>query len=486
MTGSTAMIGTCIKNRYHITQLLGEGGMGSVYKAWDPDLNRSVAVKVLHSELAKQKAYVQRFQREARLAASISHEHIVDIYDFGELPDSSPFIVQELLQGTPFDQEVDDKGPQPLARAVKIIDQACSAAGFAHEKGIVHRDLKPENLFLVSGRDYPDFVKILDFGIAKNRFDESLPNLTVTNSCMGTPPYMAPEQLKNSKDVDYRADIYAIGCTLYYALTSNAPFSYEEGIYSLVLKKSKKPPDILELRPDLDNRVSAVIRKAMATDPADRFQNIKEFRQALLPFAKGYRPSFLPRPKLFFEKPVKRFALFTVVLAALVALSLFVWQIGKRYINQKSATAISPVEETEPFVQEESEEPEKTQPIMPRKKSASMVDPHDRASIESPKTRSVAARVPKKERRVLSKESSIDSRKKPLADLAIEPSAAIHPPKPQTEPPVDSTGFQKEPSSQPAPVPVSKPPIEEVDPLEEFRVPPAKPKKSILKSRSQS
>ncbi|MBN1656283.1 MAG: serine/threonine protein kinase [Deltaproteobacteria bacterium] len=480
MTGSGAVIGTRIKNRYHITQLLGEGGMGSVYQAWDPDLNRSVAVKVLHSELARQQSYVRRFQREARLAASITHEHIVDIYDFGELQDGSPFIVQELLEGTAFDREVDEKGPQPLARAVKIIDQACSAVGFAHEKGIVHRDLKPENLFLVSGRDYPDFVKILDFGIAKKRFDESLPNLTVTNSCMGTPPYMAPEQLKNSKDVDHRADIYAIGCTLYYALTSNAPFSYEEGIYSLVLKKSGKPPDILQLRPDLDNRVSGVIRKAMATDPADRFQNIREFRQAILPFEQGYRPSFLPRRKALFRKFERRYALIAIGLAAIVALSALLWRIGKSAVEHKSATAPSPVENIEPFIRKENDEPETIRPVKSGKGPVLLVEPHDRGSSKKTEEPSVAIQPPRKEKRVLSRESSNDSRRKPLGDLAVDPSAVNRPSEKHKESPLGTTESEKELGSQPATIPASKPSFEPIDPLEEFRVPPAKPKKSII------
>jgi serine/threonine-protein kinase len=209
------MIGSTLGN-YQITEELGRGGMAVVYRAYQPSLNRHVAIKVLPPQLSFDPQFVERFQREARAAARLRHPNIVVIHDVGE-QDGNYYIVMEYLEGRTLNQLIEQEGPLSPQRAAHIIDQVAAALDYAHQQGVVHRDVKPANIFV--GKD--DRVTLTDFGIAKAATDAE--QLTRTGMLMGTPEYMAPEQAEGS-NVDHRTDLYSLGIVLYQMLVGRVPF----------------------------------------------------------------------------------------------------------------------------------------------------------------------------------------------------------------------------------------------------------------------
>ncbi|HUJ63360.1 MAG TPA: serine/threonine-protein kinase [Kofleriaceae bacterium] len=283
------LIDTTIAGRYHVDKKLGEGGMGSVYLATHNILEKQVALKVLHGEFARKQDLVERFMQEAKAASRIRHENVIDISDFGATPEGIVFFAMELLTGHDLHDEIARARLSghllPWSRTKRIFLQVCSALSAAHARGIVHRDLKPENVYLVEFLGDPDFVKLLDFGIAKlTEVDgEGGRKLTKTGMLFGTPEYMSPEQARG-EPVDHRVDIYAMGCILFQLVTGRVPFEADNFMGVLSLHLTEAPPVIA---PETFDHIGApralagVIDRALAKDRAERWQTIDELAAAV-------------------------------------------------------------------------------------------------------------------------------------------------------------------------------------------------------------
>ncbi len=267
--------GGVIGDRYRIERVLGEGGMGRVYAARQLGLDRAVAIKVLRPELARDAMALRRFQREARLVASLASEHVVRVHDLGELPTGEPYLVMELLEGEDLAAMV-ARGPIFVEQAVGWILAACDALAEAHALGMVHRDIKPSNLFVTRQHR----LKVLDFGLAKL----AAPPITAAGATMtgagvllGSPHYMSPEQITGARDVDPRADVWSLGATLYHLVTGRPPFA--EATLGDVLGSilAGREPPLGALPPHL----APVIRRTLARDPAHRFGSVGELAAAL-------------------------------------------------------------------------------------------------------------------------------------------------------------------------------------------------------------
>lgn len=268
--------------------------MGVVFEVEHELIGRRLALKTLHAELADDPNVLARFQREARAAGSIGHQNIIEITDMGVLPEGTPFIVLELLDGHDLGQEIRTFGALSIPRAIDIAIQCCRALHAAHEKAVVHRDLKPDNVFLVKGRDRPDFVKILDFGVSKfleaaNRLDGHA--TTRTGRTVGTPYYMSPEQCQGSRDIDRRVDVYAVGVVLFEMLTGRRPFAAPH-FPALAIKIMQDPrPSLLAERPAVPVELEQIVHRAMAAKAADRFPTAADLADALAPFGDPERRS---------------------------------------------------------------------------------------------------------------------------------------------------------------------------------------------------
>ncbi|HVJ91728.1 MAG TPA: serine/threonine-protein kinase, partial [Labilithrix sp.] len=214
-----------IGGRYLVDRVLGQGGMGLVVSARYPDLDQLVAIKILLPELAQNAVLSARFLREAKLAARFESPHLVRVFDVGRLDNGAPYMVMELLSGTDLGKALAERGRLPVTEAVDILLQAIAGIAHLHASGVVHRDLKPSNVFLARGRGGTMTVKILDFGVSKEQSDGVTPGLTATDCTLGTPQYMSPEQVKDSKRVDLRSDIWSLGVILYEILAGGLPFS---------------------------------------------------------------------------------------------------------------------------------------------------------------------------------------------------------------------------------------------------------------------
>lgn len=274
--------GSSLANKYRIGRLLGEGGMATVFEGEHVRLGQKVAIKVLHEDLVKDPQLVARFEREGRALSKLKSRHVVRVFDVDETPTGRPFLVMERLEGTDLDRELSARGPLPIAEAIGYLSQACSAMAEAHAAGVVHRDLKPSNLFLTT-EGGTRIVKVLDFGIAMDAQPEHAPRLTHTEAVMGTPVYMAPEQFRRTRDVDGRADIWALGATLYEMLTGKPPFSGTASTIGLAVVHDEYPP-VEDARPDVPASLTAVIARTLQKDPAKRFATMDELADALLPF----------------------------------------------------------------------------------------------------------------------------------------------------------------------------------------------------------
>jgi serine/threonine protein kinase len=233
-----ALLGTLVDGRYRIDAQIGEGGMGVVYKAKHVALNKTLALKILRGDMAKDPEAVQRFMQEAQAATSIGHENIVDISDFGTLPDGAAYFVMEFLDGHSLAALIKRGGSIPTRDALQILRQIASALGAAHLRGIVHRDLKPDNVFVLSRGELENFVKVLDFGIAK--VSTSKNKLTQTGMVFGTPHYMSPEQAAG-QGVDARTDVYALGVIMYEMFTGHVPFDADTFMGVLTKHMFEKP-----------------------------------------------------------------------------------------------------------------------------------------------------------------------------------------------------------------------------------------------------
>jgi serine/threonine-protein kinase len=281
-TPSTPLIGQTLDGRYRIVRPIGKGGMGTVYLAEHVRLRSQVAVKTLLPELCGSADVVERFHREAVAAASIGSDHIAHVTDMGTLEGAGHYIVMEYLEGADLAWTVAKDGPLDVRRVLRVALQLCEALSAVHAAGIVHRDLKPENLFLVARGGQPDFLKILDFGICKFREAlDSMRRVTASGVALGTPQYMPPEQIEGRADIDARADIYAVGAILFFALAGMPPFDAPSvpGVFRRICLND--PPDLRALRLDVPVALCAVIGRALAKTPEERYSSALELRAAL-------------------------------------------------------------------------------------------------------------------------------------------------------------------------------------------------------------
>ena len=286
VTGPVAgeLVGRVIDNRYHVTNILGQGGMGVVYEANHKYLNRKVAIKVLQRTLASDESYVARFLREAQAVAALKNSHTITVHDFGVTEDGQLYFAMELLEGLPLTDVIEGEAPILFDRAADFLVQVCDSLAEAHEAGILHRDLKPDNLFISKGEDGTEFVTVLDFGIAK-KLSQSTPTARITDTGMipGTPHYVSPEQA-HGREATPRSDLYALGVILYEMLCGHPPFDADSGVGVLLKHIQELPTPLavahpfLDIHPFVDDLLGVLLDK----DPERRPQTARAFARLLL------------------------------------------------------------------------------------------------------------------------------------------------------------------------------------------------------------
>ncbi|MGK3993158.1 serine/threonine-protein kinase [Sorangium sp. So ce1024] len=277
--------GQVIAGKYRVERVLGAGGMGVVVAATHLQLEERVAIKLLLPSAARSTTMAERFVREARAAVKVKSEHVARVTDVGTLESGTPYMVMEYLSGSDLSDALHAGGPMPPDAAVEYVLQACEALAEAHAAGIVHRDLKPANLFLTRRADGSPCVKVLDFGISKVAPSGSDPRITDTKAVMGSPLYMSPEQLKSSRDVDARTDIWSLGVILFELLTGAPPFDGATMPQLCVAIMQAAPRPIASFRADVPPGLEAVILRCLEKAPERRFRDVGELASALAPFA---------------------------------------------------------------------------------------------------------------------------------------------------------------------------------------------------------
>jgi serine/threonine-protein kinase len=288
MTSSTSTmaapvgIGDVVAGKYEVTKILGVGGMGVVVAARHLELDKLVALKFMHDEAMKTGQTVERFLREARAAARLTNEHIGRVLDVGRLPDGVPYIVMEYLEGRDLHAVLMEHGAMEVADVCEYVLQACEAMAEAHAQGIIHRDLKPENLFLTTRHDGRPLIKVLDFGISKAQYAAGS---TGTYTALGTPTHMAPEQVRSSRTVDARADIWSLGVILYQLLSNTLPFEADTVAETMVKVISDPPSSLADVRPGLPPTLVATVARCLEKERDRRFDNVAELAHELIPFA---------------------------------------------------------------------------------------------------------------------------------------------------------------------------------------------------------
>ena len=276
---------TEIDARYRVVRLLGEGGMGAVYEVEHLGVGKRLAIKMLHAHYARQPEAVKRFAREARAAAAIGHPNIVEVIDTG-VHRSEPYMVMELLRGETLAERLARATPITTREVCSVIGCILSALASAHAKGIVHRDLKPENVFLAEYGGVTT-VKLLDFGVSKFRHEAgTLFETTQEGLPVGTPAYMAPEQWMGRRDIDHRADLFAVGVMLYEMLTGGFPYegASQGELFLEIVRGSEQPPPPSAIAPGVPRAIDAVTLRALRREREERFQSAREFLDALRPF----------------------------------------------------------------------------------------------------------------------------------------------------------------------------------------------------------
>jgi len=277
------LVGTLIANRFQVEDLIGQGGMGKVYRARHLALDRPIVLKMLKPQLLEDPTLVGRFEREAKAASRLNHPNVIQVLDFGRLEnDGTLYIVMEYVQGKDLRLVLRDEWPLGEERLCDIMAQVCSALGEAHVNNVIHRDLKPENIMVEARRDQPDHVKVLDFGIAKI-LDSDSPGLTRHDVVCGTPQYMAPEQATGSA-LDERSDLYAVGVILYQMTTGHLPFDGANSMEVLTRHVNEPPVPPRQRQPDapISEAMERLILRALSKDPAKRPQTAEQFREELL------------------------------------------------------------------------------------------------------------------------------------------------------------------------------------------------------------
>jgi eukaryotic-like serine/threonine-protein kinase len=286
-TAGVPQAGEVVGGKFVVERVLGVGGMGVVVAAHHSHLDQTVAIKFLRRDAAKDDLAISRFLREARAATALQSEHVVRVMDAGRLDDGLPYLVMEYLSGLDLDQVLAQRGRLPFAEALEYLLQAMEAVADAHAAGIVHRDLKPSNLFVTTRADGSPHVKVLDFGISKT-FDVAGAkpvSLTATSMTLGSPLYMSPEQVRSSKSVDARTDVWALGIIAYELLAGVQPFEAETvtGLCAKIV--ADEPPPLSTVRPDVPPAFEAVVLRCLEKSPAARYQSVAELAAALRPFA---------------------------------------------------------------------------------------------------------------------------------------------------------------------------------------------------------
>jgi len=298
------LVGTILADRYQILERIAEGGMGTVYVAEHITIHRRLAIKVLSPDLGNTPDIAQRFLREAQAASMIQHEHIVDIIDFGYTDQGQAFLAMELLEGEDLATTIEKEGRLPWPRLRRMVLQICRALNAAHEKGVIHRDMKPDNCFRIKRGGNSDFIKLLDFGIAKVmteattfRGKKPVAQATAAGTLLGTPEYMAPELARDGIP-DARVDIYSLGVMIYELLTGTVPFRGETFMSTIALQLTQEPIPPRQRAPsaDIPPAIEAVVMKALAKDPEHRYQSIREMTEALVAADQRLRSTglFLP------------------------------------------------------------------------------------------------------------------------------------------------------------------------------------------------
>ncbi len=349
-------------SRYRVVSMIGRGGMGSVYKAEHKLMERTVALKVISSRLVQDPKTVERFRQEARTAGRLDHPNIVRAFDYDQAGDLK-FFVMEFVEGEPLDRLVARRGRLPVTEACDLICQAADGLEHAHHHGMVHRDIKPHNLMLARN----GVLKILDFGLA--RFGRSLTpdegiaqrdagssadGLTTAGMVLGTPDYIAPEQISDAREADVRADIYSLGCTLYFLLAGHTPFPQGTRGGKLKAHLHQKAPPLSQLRQDVPPVLSKVVQRMMAKDPNARFQTPAEARKALTPFAFNRADTDIdsatsqPQRKAPKRRKTRLIPWLAAAAVACCLAGLLIWGIVSLLGNGASADPVSPGVETKP------------------------------------------------------------------------------------------------------------------------------------------
>lgn len=274
--------GEILGAKYQVERVIGEGGMGLVVAARHMELGHLVAIKCLHASALGHEGAVIRFEREARAAATLTSEHVARVIDVGRFENGSPYMVMEFLEGEDLFSMLRREGALSIADTVRFASHAADGLGEAHAAGIIHRDVKPSNLFAARRKKGGSVIKVLDFGIAKTIGGTGEHGLTATQALIGSPQYMSPEQVRESRTLDARTDIWALGVTMYECLTGRKPFD-APGMVDLCFAIVQQPPaSIIAQRQDVPPRLEAVIFKCLAKDPADRYASMGDLQQELV------------------------------------------------------------------------------------------------------------------------------------------------------------------------------------------------------------
>ncbi len=276
--------GQVLAGKYRVERIIGVGGMGAVVEATHLQLDQRVALKFLLRDAVRSPEIVTRFLREAKAATKIRTEHVVRILDVGTLETGAPYMVMEFLEGKDLDRLISEQARLPLSLTVDYVLQASEALAEAHAAGIIHRDLKPANLFLTHRADGSDCIKVLDFGISKLTLGGADSGVTGTQAFLGSPRYMSPEQIRSSRNVDVRTDIWSLGVILQELLSGASAFRAETvpELFAAILQDS--PISLASVRPDVPIQFEKVIAKCLEKNPADRYSNLAELGHAMAPF----------------------------------------------------------------------------------------------------------------------------------------------------------------------------------------------------------
>jgi serine/threonine-protein kinase len=276
------LVGKTIFGEYTISSKLGEGGMGAVYLATQQQIEQQVAIKVLHGRAARNDELVQRFYREAKTVTMLSHPNIIRVFIFGRTEEGLIYLAMEYVKGVSLRDELQNRGRMSEMRAIKILKQSLSALAEAHTLGIIHRDLKPDNILLTSYRGEDDFVKVLDFGIAKIKDPTGQQRqLTQAGVVYGTPEYLSPEQAQ-ALELDHRSDVYSLGCILYEMVTGHVPFTAPKTVNILMMHVYEPAPPPSTKFPNISKEMEEIIMKALQKKPEQRYQTAMEFFEALV------------------------------------------------------------------------------------------------------------------------------------------------------------------------------------------------------------